>query len=148
MLLFLSVKNIIFVRDFSFRILWILEEGVLIHLWAKCKLLFYHICLKFSSITASKAHPDSLEYYCQILFPLCSKWKEAHTSFKFILLTSFPTTDKSCDFQADIIQFDHLKQGECILTAWNITVRYCFLSVQIERRPRQALKTLITLNKK
>ena len=40
-------------------------------------------------------------------------------------MTSFPTTDKSCDFQADIIQFDHLKQGERILTAWNITVRYC-----------------------
>ena len=28
-------------------------------------------------------------------------------SLKFIVLTSFSTTDKFRDFQADIIQFDH-----------------------------------------
>ena len=62
----------------------------------------------------SNSFRGSLEYYCQL---------------KFILLTYFTTTDKSCDFQADIIQFDHLQQGEHILTAWNITVRYCSPSV-------------------
>ena len=39
------------------------------------------------------------------------------------------TADKCCDFQADITKFDHLEQGERILTAWNITVRYCSPSV-------------------
>jgi hypothetical protein len=89
-----------------------------------------------------------LEYYCQIPFPLSSIGKEAHTSLKFILLTYYPTTDKCCDFQANITQFDHLEQGERILTAWNITVRYRSPSVPWERRLRQALKTFITFNKK
>ena len=62
--------------------------------------------------------------YCS---PSVSVWKEAQTSFKFILLTSFPATDKSCDFQGDIIKFDHLQHGKRILTAWNITVRYCWI---------------------
>ena len=101
----------------------------------------WQLNLKFSgwypliwTFKTSRMHPGSLIYYCQILFPLCSKWEKAHASFKFILLTSLPTTDKSCDFQADIIQFDHLKQGERILTAWNTTARYCSPSVQNERR--------------
>ena len=60
--------------------------------------------------------------------------KEGSHIFNFILLTSFPTTDKSCDFQADIIQFYYLQQGEHILMALNTTVRYCSPSVQNERR--------------
>ena len=46
-------------------------------------------------IKTGGTHPDSFKYYCQILFPLCSVWKQAHTSFKFMFLTSFPITDKS-----------------------------------------------------
>ena len=28
-----------------------------------------------------------------------------------IVAGHFPTTDKSCDFQADVIKFDHLNRG-------------------------------------
>ena len=108
----------------------------------------YHICVKCSSIIAGKAHPDSLEHYCQILFPLCFSSREAHTPFKFILLTSFTTTDKSCDFQADIIIFDHFKQGEHILTASNTAIRMCSPYVFHQGRLRQEVKALLTLNKK
>ena len=63
---------------------------------------------------------------------VCSKWRLTHLCV--ILLTWFPTSDKSCDFQADIIQFDHFKQWERILTACNPTVRWCSPSYHSERR--------------
>ena len=82
--------------------------------------------------------PDSLEYNCKILFPLWSIWKEADISFKFILLTSFPTTDNSYEFQADVIKLDQLKQGEC--NHWLLGI---LLSDTVPPLPHTSLKFIL-----
>ena len=68
--LFINTTNCCyFWETIHFKYYGLLEKSVLIQLKAKYKSLFIYIYIYF------------------ILFPLCSKWKETHTSFKFILQT-------------------------------------------------------------